>query len=220
MAKLDESLQNLEAEINNLQAIESGNVDFNSVRNSSKEFLKELERISFSETMSLYSHIPHDGNDFVITGLKNLSSREAIGLVLAVDEFHPEWASLIRIELENLCYLKRYQGLWRTTHRLLKLYRLDQKIFILFEMGFSQRTLFGNILKLAKVRIKKIGIYKTMKTKVVYPQRKRGYNDHGSRKEDSKWLPKDIHLGANPVREDYRTRYKNKKKSFFNFLWK
>lgn len=219
MRNIDKDLLDLEDEINNSLNLKHSEVDFNSVRNVSKEFLKELERISFSESMSLYSHIPSEGKDFILTGLKNLSSREGISLVLAVDEFHPEWTSIIRIELEKLCYLKKYQGLWRTCHRLLKLYRLDQKIYILFEEGYSSREIFGNFLKLAKYRIKKIGIYKTGKTKINFPQRKRGYNDHGSRKEDSQWLPKDIHFGPNPEREDYQESYGNKKKSWFNFLW-
>jgi len=54
---------------------------------------------------------------------------------------------------------------------------------------WHSRDFFGNILYEGNRCLERLRFRKN-RTKVIYPKRKRGYDDHGSRVPDSKWLPK------------------------------
>lgn len=54
---------------------------------------------------------------------------------------------------------------------------------------WHSRDFYGNILYEGKRCLERLRFRKNS-TKVIYPKRKRGYDDHGSRVPDSKWLPK------------------------------
>lgn len=51
------------------------------------------------------------------------------------------------------------------------------------------RDFFGNFLVEGNKCLERLR-FRRISTMVVYPRRKRGYDDHGSRVPDSKWLPK------------------------------
>lgn len=54
---------------------------------------------------------------------------------------------------------------------------------------WHSRDFYGNILYEGKRCLERLR-FRKISTKVNYPKRKRGYDDHGSRVPDSKWLPK------------------------------
>lgn len=195
--------------------------DFNqTVTRISENIRKEIHnRISLSETMSLYSHLPEGLTNFVLVSPKKVSARQALALALLVDEFHPERGILIKEHLNMLSFLFQYEGLWLKVHKLLKLNRMEHKVYELLENGFSSREIFGNLIDLGLQTAMQFSYQVEKEQKIVYPQRKRGYNDHGSRRDDSKWLPTDIHLGPNPEKKDFRKSVGNKLKGILNFLY-
>lgn len=194
---------------------------FSLVEKVTREVRLEIRRrLSCSETMSLCSDIPNKSYGWNIGGIrKGLTSREAISLVLYISEINEDWAILLREEINEMCYLKRYQGMWIKVHKLNKLYRLEHKVYRLLEEGYSENEIFGNYIKLGYYRLKKINLYDPNRGPIVYPIRKRGYNDHGSRQEDHRWLPKDVFLGPNPERKDFRHLVGKTKETLFDFLW-
>ena len=123
-------------------------------------------------------------------GLKNLSSREAIVLSLQLPYMHRDWAFAIWMELTVLPKKYQYQGDWELVHQLLRnRTNKEVQLNILLENGYTGRKLFGMLNDKALSRLTKINLYDPYRHKVTKPQRKRGYNDHGSRREDHKWLP-------------------------------
>lgn len=54
---------------------------------------------------------------------------------------------------------------------------------------WHSRDFFGNFTEEIMKRLNRLR-FRRIDTKVVHPERKRGYDDHGSRVEDSRWLPK------------------------------
>lgn len=201
--------------------ISEGN-DFSSlVEKVTRELrLETKRRLSCSETMSLYSDIPERYLGQDLGGIrKNLKAREALSLVLLISEINPSYENLIRIEISEICYLKQYQGLWLKVQRLCELKELDHKVYFLLEKGFSPNEIFGNMIKPGVERLKKIKFFNPNRGIITYPIRKRGYKDHGSRRESHLWLPDRVHLGPNPKRLDFRNLLGNARRSLINFLW-
>lgn len=190
------------------------------IEKTKKQILRKItERISFSETRSVYSHLPEDKLSWRIGGLRNLSSREALGLALVVPFIPSELNFLLRLELQDLAYYKRYESDWMLVQKLSEADCVDQVLwkFLVLEER-SPREIFGNLLPLATKRLERIELYDpNYLRRVNYPQRKRGYTDHGSRKDSHKWLPEDVHLGSNPKRPDLRMNMSVK--SFFLSIW-
>lgn len=186
-----------------------------------KQILRKVtERISFSETRSLYSHLPIGKLSWRIGGLKNLSAKEALGLALIVPFIPSEFKFLLRVELQDLAYHKRYEGDWIVVQKLSEAESVDLVLwkFLILEER-NPREIFGNLLPQALERLSRIELYDpNYHRRINKPQRKRGYNDHGSRKDSHKWLPKDVHLGANPRRTDLRENMSVR--SFFRHIWK
>lgn len=178
------------------------------------------KNLSCSETRSLCSDIPAKSYRWNLGGLKGLSAREAIALLLYSNQIHNSYDTLIRIELERLCQYKKYQGLWMLVHKLLKLYYLDERVHVLLESHVSENEIFGNYLGAGLERLKKINLYDPLRGSIKKPQRKRGYNDHGSRREDSKWRETNYWSGPNPPKPDHSKLYQTKRKHFLNFLWR
>jgi len=179
------------------------------------ELRRKTLRISPSETMSLYSDNPE--GELFLGGLKRLTSREALALVLCFDKEDPVWWYL-REKILDDCYRYKYKGNWRLVQKLLMI-NDDNLLLRRFLEDHSSQEIFGNLLVLANKRISKMQIHKRY-TPVKLPQRKRGYNDHGSRRDDSKWLPDRVHLGPNPKRQDLRNGVaKTLKEKVLRFLW-
>lgn len=194
-----------------------------SPRSSSKleevqgEILRNTKkRISSSETMSLYSDIPEW--EFYVGGLKGLSSREAIGLILCFPRDH--WLYWeVQEEIIQQARKYKYQGDWYIVQKLIEIQYYSLQLNIILEI-FNTNQIFGNFITLGSNRINRIKVQKRLNPKIKYPQRKRGYNDHGSRKDDSLWLPKDVHIGPNPERPDRTEKIKrNPLNRIQRFLW-
>lgn len=190
------------------------------IEKTKKQILRKItERISFSETMSIYSHLPLGKLSWRIGGLRNLTSKEALGLALVVPFIPSELKFLLRIELQDLAYHKRYEGDWMLVQKLSEAESEELVLwkFLVLEER-SSREIFGNLLPLATKRLEKIELYDpNYHRRINKPQRKRGYTDHGSRKDSHRWLPTDVHLGSNPKRPDLRMNMSAK--SFFRSIW-
>lgn len=164
---------------------------FLEIQKISKEVSRITKRdLSLSETRSLCSDIPRTKLSWSLGGLKKISSRESIVLILQLHQMHRNWAFAIWMELYHLPKKFQYQGDWELVHQLLRnRTSLERQINTILEYGYSTSALFGMLMDKNLSRLKKINIYDPYRQKVVNPQRKRGYNDHGSRREDHKWLP-------------------------------
>lgn len=191
-----------------------------------KKLSKEVTRVakndlSFSETRSLCSHIPRGRQSWSVGGLKNLSSREAIVLCLQLNEMHPDWAFAIWMEIFPLPKKYQYEGEWNIVHNLLRnRTSLERKINILLENGYTARKLFGMLHDKSLKRLNKIGLYDPYRHKINRPQRKRGYNDHGSRKEDHKWLPWNAYAVSDAPKKDKETELIDIHPNFKESIWR
>lgn len=172
------------------------------------------------ETQALYSILPERlCREVRFSGLKNLTAREALGLTLILLTKPTPLGFLVLDEIGQLCRKNKYQGTWMDVHHILKVNFPDLVLYTLLERGYSFRDVFGNILKLGRVALCNVKILsQEIRLPVKKPQRKRGYDDHGSRRPEDKWLPSDIHLGANPDVLDLSASYK-KKRAILNFLY-
>lgn len=181
----------------------------------------ELQRyqlkFSPSEAKALYPDTSRE-ESFLIGGLKNLSAREAMGLILVFPR-NSSLYLLILLEIAEKAYQSQYQGLWIKTQKLCELRSLDLQLYFLFETGFTENEIFGNLLKIGNQRLKRVRIF-TPTGPVVYPIRRRGYKDKGSRREESKWLPTEIWIGPNPPKRDRRNLIGNIRQTLTNFLYK
>lgn len=180
-----------------------------------RELRSKTLRISSSETMSLYSDSSE--GELYLGGLKNLSSREALALVMCYPKDDLLWW-WIREKILAEAYRHQYKGPWKFVQKILNIN--DECFALRFFLEYhTSQELFGNLLPLANKRISRIKVQRAY-TKVKIPQRKRGYNDHGSRKDDSKWLPSCVHLGPNPEKPDHQNKVaKTIIESIRNFLW-
>lgn len=179
------------------------------VRTSLSNFIERTRNdLSLSETMSLYSHLPPRFYlHFDIYLSKKITSREAMSLALIVNHLDPLLKFQIILELEEKCFQHSYEGQWEKVNSLIQLSSDEDKFTYLLEIEeISTRELFGNYQKLVTKSLKNIIFNDRRKQKVKRPQRKRGYNDHGSRRPEHKWLPRKIQESANPDKKDMRGR--------------
>jgi len=179
-----------------------------------------MRELSFSETRSLYSHIPVRKASWALGGLKKLSSNEAIVLSLQLPNLHRDWRFAIWIEIINLPKKYQYQGNWNIVHQLLRNRdSLERQITILFSNNFSKRQIFGLLNDKGLSRLSKINIYDPYRHKITLPQRKRGYNDHGSRKEIHKWLPWNAYALPDQPKINKESELIDVHPNFTNYLW-
>jgi hypothetical protein len=183
------------------------------------QFSREVnKRLSLSDPKSLCSDIPVEEN-YYLAGLKRLDAFESLGLLLVLPILDPEVESLVRLELSIKCKKNCYQGKWMLVHKLLKVKFFKLMIYTLLEQGISTNEIFGNLLQRGIQRYQKLSIQILKPRKVKYPQRKRGYNDHGIRRDESKWLPTKVWKGPNPKKFDGQSQLGNSRKSLVNFLY-
>lgn len=144
--------------------------------------------------------------------------RVLIGLWLWTLAEKPIWKEELRIELEEKCKRFKYNGLWLSLHKLLKVNQLDLALYTSLESLFSARELRGNILPRAK-KLKRFLEYKIVnKKKSLKPQFHRGYRDHGGRRLDHEIHECSTVSGPNPESKDYSASLK-KKYFLLNFLY-
>lgn len=173
-------------------------------------------RISSSETMSLYPDLSVE-DSYLIGGLKKLDATEALGLLLIFPRDSILYCE-IRLEIAEVARTFQYQGLWNKVQKVSELGCRELQLYFLLESGISEYEIFGNLIDNGLRRLQRVRIFRP-KYQVKYPQRKRGYNDHGSRKDDSRWLPDRVHLGPNPPKRDRSNFFGNMKKTLTNFLY-
>jgi hypothetical protein len=160
--------------------------------------------------MSLYLHLPKKYYDhFDILLSPKISSREAISLALIVNQLDPLLKFSLILEIEKLCFNHQYEGKWLICNTIIQLSEDEEKLFYFLEIEkYSERELFGNYLGQIENSLKKVILRDRRKQKVTKPQRKRGYNDHGSMRPSHRWLPDLIWLGENPEKIDLRRSLK------------
>jgi len=167
---------------------------------------KVNNEMNFSETMSLYSHLPKKYYDhFDIFLSKKLSAKEALSIAIIVNHLDPLLKYEVILGIEELCYKFQYEGKWHEVNTIIQIQKDEEKFHYLLEISqISERELFGNYLKLIPKALKQIVFKDRRQQKVKRPQRKRGYNDHGSRRPLHKWLPRKIQNSENPQKFDFR----------------
>jgi hypothetical protein len=91
----------------------------------------------------------------------------------------------LRLELERVSYFAE-----NFIIRLLLESRAEMKLFLIESSLWSSRSFFGNLFTLERIsKLGKIVKFKKRSRKVRRPQKKRGYDDKGSKREDYKWKP-------------------------------
>lgn len=193
---------------------------FTLVDKVSREFRKRsIYRLCLPETMSLYSDIPEWKQTWTLQSIKNITAEEAMTLCLYLPQMNKFFSFELRVELADMCYFKQYEGKWKLIQKLLEVNKLEQMVFILLQKGMKPNELFGKSVKQEVKILSKVRLYDSTKRPVRKPKRKRGYNDHGSRRPDEKWLPTKITSLPNPPKLDFRELMGNSKKSLLNFLF-
>lgn len=191
------------------------------IQKITKEFQRVARRnLSLSETRSLCSHIPVSRMSWCLGGLKRLSAKEAIVLCLQLTEMHRDWAFSIWMEIFPLPKKYQYEGDWEIVHQLLRnRTSLERKVNILLERGYTARSIFGMLHDKGLSRLSKIGLYDPYRHKVKRPQRKRGYNDHGSRRESHRWLPWNAYAISEKPKIDREHELMDVTPNFTSYLW-
>jgi hypothetical protein len=167
---------------------------------------KAKNELGLSETMSLYLHLPKryiDNCDLLVS--RKINAKEAISIALVVNQLDPFVKYSLILEIERLCYTYQYEGKWKICNTIIQLAEDVDKFYYFTEIEkISTRELFGNYLRILETAFSRINLRDRRKNKVKKPKRKRGYNDHGSRRPEHKWLPSEIWIGENPKRLDLR----------------
>lgn len=131
-------------------------------------------------------NFPREKNFFLKVYLRDLDSLIVLGIALWW--LPKELQVLVRLELEQK--LKRFSS---EDQGLISQFLVSKQRTVLFLLEtnlYHTRDFFGNILKEVPRVLDSLKILKEKPKKIVYPQRKRGYHDHGSRVLDHRWLPK------------------------------
>lgn len=184
--------------------------------------LKDTEVKKIAENASSYSTSPNRVSVPVESAL------EAIATIFAVSAIFPERAGFLKMDiLEKIARIARnyqYEGKWSLVQELLETKNIPYYLSLVLCEHFSPEDLFGNLAPLVRKKALQIKFrkYQTQKPRVRYPKRKRGYDDKGSLRPSHLWLPKDVHLGPNPEREDrtHRISYPRNKAYWLNLFEK
>lgn len=193
------------------------------------EILSNFEKLNESQMRkisavpkSLWSDLPEDENKFwdisIRRDVRN-NPEKLINLLLLLSSIKPMWYSYFIDFVANQCQRYGYQGKWRYLHKLAKLYHFELIVYRIVETE-TPHSFFGNRMKQIKSFSENCpcSFLKQTKPRPKVIQRKRGYNDHGSRKLSHERHDFSHHSGPNPEKEDYRNQYK-KRSSFINFLY-
>lgn len=141
------------------------------------------------------------------------SAREAMASLLIMATLVPERAGLPQMyftdHLAKMCYNYSYEGDWAKVQEILELRTITPyAVFVKLISWMSREDFYGNFVPLVLRLVRTARIVKisgSINRKVRKTQRKRGYDDKGTLRLPHNWLPTDIHLGANPQRNDRRT---------------
>lgn len=129
-----------------------------------------------------------EGQNFFF-GNKNKTLREMIILSITLWWMPEEVKWLTKLDLEQ-----KVKRLSLEDQGLISQFLSSKEktlLFLLETQIWHTRDFFGNLLQDVERILKGLRIYYSPRRRVKYPQRKRGYHDHGSRVPDEKWLPKE-----------------------------
>lgn len=132
-----------------------------------------------------------DNSNFLRDGLhfqlRNIDLKNLLKLIIVSWYIDEEVRVVLQCDLEQK--IKQFELEDQGWLSLLLVSKPHCEIFLLETSKWHSRDFFGNILgkldeldKFLKLRF--------VNQTVVTPQRKRGYNDHGSRADDQRWLPR------------------------------
>lgn len=166
---------------------------------------------------TLYSLSPEKLETLERIKIPSLTAQEALGLTLLVAADSTPQSFLLREYLIDQCQKNSYQGKWMLVHKLLKVFYLDLMLLVIIERNLS-REVFGNALKIGFKTLERIKLEFRSNLRVCKPQRKKGYNDHGSSTPAHKRRNCWVYSGPNPEKPDLSSLCK-KKYGLVNFLY-
>lgn len=163
----------------------------------SQSFVNELENIVCSVTYcrtGLRLAVIDSPNFLEVydTDVTCLPSSKNELLALAISSWYlpEEFQGVVQVAIEQK--IKTRLDDFVEVHLCLK-NKSEMILFLLETSNYTERSFFGNILNkknLTRIIQKLSWKRKTRKHKIVYPQRKRGYDDKGQLKPVHEWLPK------------------------------
>jgi hypothetical protein len=119
--------------------------------------------------------------------LKSRESEELLAITF-LSWYLPETIGfLLRFELEN--YMKLFNDKDKLLFRIFSSSREESLIFLFHTKRWHSRDFYGNFLRKGLEGLEAIRPRLRTKRTIKKANRKRGYNDHGSRRPDTKWLP-------------------------------
>jgi hypothetical protein len=127
--------------------------------------------------------------EYYLTGLPK-KRNELIGLAIASWYAPEEVRWLIQFELEEAIKLLCLED--QFIFEIILSSKAEMILFLIETDLYHTRSFFGNIAVQGRNAMNKLRYLKVNK-KVVQPQRKRGYHDHGSLVPNHNWLPKQDH---------------------------
>lgn len=138
--------------------------------------------------------------------LKNLTMKDFVRLAIFSHYAPKEIGWVLRMDLEE--YSSKFSLEDRTLCQQFLSSKTNMLMFLLETNLWHTRDFFGNILH-KNFQLDRFLKIKKYNTKVIKPQRKRGYHDKGSRRESHKWLPSrdisltELHYQIEAARESY-----------------
>lgn len=137
-------------------------------------------------------------------------AREAIQAYLLLTWLHQEdpWTGMeLKEHLGQMAYANSYEGTWGFLASLLESPGSKEEVAKLLLTRYSTNAIFGTIVPKAvkmRNRLAYVDIKNRQGPKPIPKQRKRGYDDKGSRRPDVKWLPSTYPELEGPPRADRR----------------
>lgn len=152
-------------------------------KHSTKMFIMRIETLRSAVVNNSNFHSENQ----TFFSLRNLKLKDIIRLAIVSWYIPEEVGTILRLDLE--AKIKNLAKEDRTIVELLLQSKGQMLKFLLETQLWHSRDFFGNILS-TKIKLDNFFKPSPPRRKVRRPQRKRGYDDHGSKVPDSKWTPK------------------------------
>jgi hypothetical protein len=118
--------------------------------------------------------------------LSKLNSIEIFELTMIVWDLPEEIQWWLRLDLEERIEKMEIDDSYKLLCQIAVKSKVHLLLFLQETQKWSTREFFGTFLTQKSEILRKIKLFYP-NCKIVYPQRKRGYNDKGTRAEDSQW---------------------------------
>lgn len=180
-----------------------------------------MNRIS-AVPISLYSDLPEDSiwyHSLVVNKSVRNNPLSLCCLLVLISKYNPYWYTEFVLFCANQSKRYKYKGKWMLLHKLAKLYHHSLIMYRISE-SISGNEFFGNwyptIVKMSEdCPVRFIKLTKKIPKQI---QRKRGYNDKGSRKLEHEKHDFSVSSEPNPEKLDFTGSYK-KRNFLVNFLY-